>query len=65
MPLIKKEVERMFREQELPYIRETEKEYGNGVDTPMRREAWNNFVDYLNRDGQVTDWQAFNWTNPY
>jgi len=65
MPLTKKEVGRMFREQELPYIRETEKEYGNGVDDTMRREAWNNFVDYLNRDGQVTDWQAFNWTNPY
>ncbi len=65
MPLTKKEVGRMFKEQELPYIRETEKEYGNGVDDTMRREAWNNFVDYLNRDGQVTDWQAFNWTNPY
>jgi len=65
MPLTKKEVGRMFREQELPYIRETEKEYGNGVDDTMRREAWNNFVDYLNRDGKVTDWQAFNWTNPY
>ncbi len=34
-------------------------------DTIAKREYWNNFVDSLNQDGMVTDWQAYNWTNPF
>ena len=34
-------------------------------DTIMKREAWNNFVDSLNKEGYVTDSQAFNWSNPF
>ena len=34
-------------------------------DTIAKREDWNNFVDMLNKDGYVTDNQAFNWTNPF
>ena len=34
-------------------------------DTIAKRESWNNFVDCLNQDGMVTDWQAYNWTNPF
>ncbi len=34
-------------------------------DTIAKREDWNNFVDMLNKDGYVTDKQAFNWTNPF
>ena len=34
-------------------------------DTIMKREAWNDFVDSLNKEGYVTDSQAFNWSNPF
>jgi len=34
-------------------------------DTVMKREAWNNFVDSLNKEGYVTNSQAFNWSNPF
>lgn len=34
-------------------------------DTIMKRIAWNYFVDSLNKDGYVTDSQAFNWSNPF
>ena len=34
-------------------------------DTVLKREAWNNFVDSLNKEGYVTDSQAFNWSNPF
>jgi len=34
-------------------------------DTVMKREAWNKFVDSLNKEGYVTDSQAFNWSNPF
>jgi hypothetical protein len=34
-------------------------------DTTIKREAFNNYVDGLNKDGRVTDAQAFNWSNPF
>jgi len=34
-------------------------------DTVLKREAWNNFVDSLNKEGYVTNSQAFNWSNPF
>ena len=34
-------------------------------DTVMKREAWNNFVDSLNKEGYVSNSQAFNWSNPF
>ncbi len=34
-------------------------------DLVMLREDWHNFVDMLNRDGQVTDSQADRWSNPF
>lgn len=34
-------------------------------DTIMKREAWNVYVDSLNKEGYVTDSQAFNWSNPF
>ena len=30
-----------------------------------KREAFNNYVDMLNKDGCVTDYQAYNWSNPF
>lgn len=34
-------------------------------DSVMKREMFNNFVDSLNKDRQVSDSQANNWTNPF
>ena len=35
------------------------------IDDVMRREAWNDFVDSLNKDRKVSDHQAFTWSNPF
>ena len=29
------------------------------------RESWNNFTDSLCKDGEITDYQYNNWSNPY
>jgi hypothetical protein len=34
-------------------------------DRSMKREAWNNFVDSLHRDGLVSDHQCTTWGNPF
>jgi len=34
-------------------------------DTIAKREAFNNYVDALNKDGIVSDHQAYNWSNPF
>lgn len=34
-------------------------------DSCMKRESFNNYVDGLNKDGRVTDSQAFGWSNPF
>jgi hypothetical protein len=34
-------------------------------DAIAKREYWNNFVDGLNKEGLVSDYQANNWTNPF
>ena len=34
-------------------------------DSIAKREAFNNFIDSLNEDGEVTDEQAATWTNPF
>jgi hypothetical protein len=34
-------------------------------DTIAKREAWNDFVDMLSRDGDITQSQRDNWTNPF
>jgi hypothetical protein len=33
-------------------------------DLPMRRQAWNDFCDYLCMEGEITDAQRMNWTQP-
>jgi len=32
---------------------------------PAKRCAFNDYVDSLNKDGLVTDYQAYNWSNPF
>ena len=34
-------------------------------DSIAKREAFNDYVDMLNKDGLVTDYQADNWSNPF
>ncbi|AJK27508.1 hypothetical protein PTIM40_81 [Cyanophage P-TIM40] len=34
-------------------------------DAIAKREAFNDYVDSLNKEGRVTDWQAYNWSNPF
>jgi len=34
-------------------------------DSIAKREAFNNYVDMLNKERRVTDSQAFNWSNPF
>ena len=38
---------------------------GDGIpDWPARSESWTIYVDSLNKEGVVTDWQAYNWSAP-
>ena len=43
-----------------------EKQYEqDGIpDWPARRETWNNWTDSLCKDGQISDWQYENWSQP-
>ena len=34
-------------------------------DRIAKREAFNNYVYMLNKDCLVTDYQAYNWSNPF
>lgn len=34
-------------------------------DDVAKRECWNDFVDDLNKEGYVSDSQAFRWSNPF
>ena len=38
--------------------------YSKYADLPMRRESWNNYTDALCKDGQISDWQYENWSQP-
>ena len=48
-------------------FREMLRESGDPLkgDSIAKREADNNYVDGLNKDGYVTDWQAYHWSNPF
>ena len=34
-------------------------------DSLAKREAFNTYVDALNKDRKVSDTQAYNWSNPF
>lgn len=54
--LTKREVESHFRHHVLPPM---------GVkDGPAVREVWNDYIDALHRDGQITSHQADTWSQP-
>jgi hypothetical protein len=61
MRLTKKQVDQMFVEDIMPAIRKLEAQYKTGrstKDIPMRCEEYNNFVDSLLKDRQITSSQA-------
>jgi hypothetical protein len=52
-----------FETTHMPYINAREKINGR-KDMPRRREMWNDFVDALNKNNLISDWQADNWSQP-
>jgi hypothetical protein len=61
--MTKVEAETMFKMEILPgLIRGLE---SNGIiDKPARRMAWNNFVQALYEDGDITEKQCYSWGHP-
>ncbi len=48
-----------FTHTELPAVKAAYEQDGI-VDKPARREAWCNWVDYLNKEGRISDYEAAN-----
>lgn len=67
-PMTKKDFAAMFRSEIMPMVRDQEKEWGGGVDGPLRRETWNNMVDSYMQDGVLPrsagDWAHPSWLEP-
>ena len=34
-------------------------------DKIAKRCEFNDYVDYLQKDGRITEYQAYNWSNPF
>ena len=51
-----------FTTEILPMIQEQYEQDGI-PDIPARCEAWNNWIDGLNQDDQISDWQVENWSH--
>ena len=60
---------RMTKKEVVASFREMLKDSPTGTllrgDRIAKREAFNNYVDMLNKDGLVTYYQAYNWSNPF
>lgn len=48
-----------FAEEVLPAIKAAHEDDGE-VDIPARRESWSNFIDSLNKNGEISDYEAHN-----
>ena len=59
--MTKKEARKEFAEYIKPYV---VAKYG-ADDYIAIREAWNDWTDFLCKEGRITDWQYNNWSNPY
>ena len=59
-----KEICDRFEDEVLPHVRETEISQGGMCDPIMRREAWNDWIDGLHKDGEISDQQCATWTAP-
>ena len=62
MKMTKTEVVEQFRELWADVVANDPKWRGDSV---AKRCAFNDYVDGLNKDGLVTDHQAYNWSNPF
>ncbi len=48
-----------YAEEVLPYIKDAHEQDGV-IDGPARRESWSNFIDSLNKNGEISDYEAHN-----
>tara|TARA_Y100001973_G_C5088916_1_gene276403 strand:- start:534 stop:722 length:189 start_codon:yes stop_codon:yes gene_type:complete len=62
MRITKKEVVAQFRELWADTVALEPHWRGDSI---AKRCAFNDYVDALNKDGLVTDHQAYNWSNPF
>ena len=64
--ITKAEAQKVFSRDYLPLIQQQDAKFPHsGIDTVMRRTAWNDMVDSLHEAGYVSDKQADTWINPY
>ena len=61
MKMNKREVLAEFKQEVKPVI---EQKYGKG-DKIALAEEWNNFTDYLQKEGRITEKQVNRWNNPF
>ena len=62
MRLTKKQAVQQFRWDWSDFLKSNPSWRGDKV---AKRCAFNDFVDALNKDGLGTDYQAYNWSNPF
>ena len=53
----------IFIDHELPDI-QNQYEQDSVPDLIARRVHWFNWVDWMNKSGEISDWQAANWSVP-
>ncbi len=62
--MTKREAIQQFRDYVLPEIKK-EHEKDGLIDLPARRQAWNDYIDALQKNGRITVQQAATWTSPF
>ena len=60
--MTKKEAVASFRESWADFVASDPSWRGDSI---AKRCAFNDYVDSLSKDGLVTDYQAYNWSNPF
>ena len=58
-----KEACERFENEILPIVQERYEKDGR-IDECARSESWNNWTDYLCKEGKISDWQYENWSHP-
>ena len=60
--MTKKDAVQQFRWDWADFVKSNPNFRGDSI---AKRCAFNDYVDMLNKDGAVTDYQADNWSNPF
>ena len=60
--MTKKDAVQQFRWDWADFVKSNPNFRGDSI---AKRCAFNDYVDGLNKDGLVTDYQAYNWSNPF